>query len=294
MPDTSKSAWRRLTALALWVALVGLPLQAVAQPSAGPADKIVVPLGDSGLVENPCPPQPPSPIARLAEPGRPTAFAPEALAAYQRYGALGGRRTTGRTSATIATRTGAWRKASARGWCSWAIPSPSFWKLYDPGFFSGGEVDRGISGQTTPQMLVRFYQDVVRLRPRVVHIMAGTNDVAANTGPTSDDEFKNNITAMVDLAKANGIKVVLASIPPAAKFSWRPELKPAGKIRELNAWLRTFAASRGAIYVDYYAVLSVADGGFKPAFTSDGVHPATAGYAVMKAQAQRALLQAER
>jgi lysophospholipase L1-like esterase len=293
MPDTSKSAWRRRSALALWVALVGLPLQAVAQPSAGPADKIVVPLGDSGLVENPCPPQPPSPIARLAEPGRPTAFAPDALAAYQRYGA--------------------WRQANDwadlchyrdenRGVAQGERPRVVFmgdsitelWKLYDPGFFSGGVVDRGISGQTTPQMVVRFYQDVVRLRPQLVHIMAGTNDVAANTGPTSDDEFKNNITAMVDLATANGVKVVLASIPPTNRFSWRPELKPAAKIRELNAWLRSFAASRGATYVDYYAVLSEADGGFKPAFTSDGVHPATAGYAVMKAQAQRALLQAER
>jgi lysophospholipase L1-like esterase len=282
-------AW--LGVAALWVSFAGLPLQAGAQEAG--SDKIVVPLGDSGLVENPCPPQPPSPIARRAEPGRPTAFAPEALAVYQRYGV--------------------WRQANDwadlchyrdenRAVASGARPRVVFmgdsitelWKLYDPAFFTGGVVDRGISGQTTPQMVVRFYQDVVRLRPQVVHIMAGTNDVAANTGPTSDDEFKNNITAMVDLARANGVKVVLASIPPSNRFSWRPELKPARKIRELNAWLRSFAASRGATYVDYYAVLSDADGGFKPDLTSDGVHPATAGYAAMKVEAQRALAQAER
>lgn len=253
-----------------------------------------MPLGASGLVENPCPPRPPAPIARLGEPGRPAAYAsPEVLAAYQAYGA--------------------WRLANDWAYlCRYRDENRSlprsgrprvvfmgdsiteFWKAYDPDFFAGGILDRGISGQTTPQMVVRFYQDVVSLRPRIVHIMAGTNDVAANTGPTSDDQFKNNITAMVDLAKANGIKVVLASIPPTKRFSWRPELRPAGKIRELNAWLRTFAASRGATYVDYYAVLADAEGGLKPEYTSDGVHPATAGYAVMKAQAERALAVAER
>jgi lysophospholipase L1-like esterase len=253
-----------------------------------------VPLGASGMVDNPCPPQPPAPIARLGEPGRPTVYAaPEVLAASQRYEA--------------------WRLANDwaslcryrdenRGLPRSGRPRVVFmgdsitelWKAYDPSFFARGALDRGISGQTTPQMVVRFYQDVVSLRPRVVHIMAGTNDVAANTGPTSDDQFKNNITAMADLARANGIKVVLASIPPTKRFSWRPELRPAGKIRELNAWLRTFAASRGATYVDYYAVLADAEGGLKPEYSPDGVHPATAGYAVMRAQAERALAEAER
>jgi lysophospholipase L1-like esterase len=282
---------RRLGLLVFCAGLGGLPISASAQGSAGP-EKIVVPLGATGMVDNPCPPQPP--IARLGEPGRPAVYAaPEILASYQRYDA--------------------WRVAN--DWASLcryreenrSLPRAvrprvvfmgdsitELWKAYDPDFFSGGILDRGISGQTTPQMVVRFYQDVVSLRPRIVHIMAGTNDVAANTGPTSDDQFKNNITAMVDLAKANGIKVILASIPPTKRFSWRPALRPAGKIQELNAWLRTFAASRDATYVDYYAVLSDAEGGLKPDYTPDGVHPATAGYAVMKAQAQRALSDAER
>ena len=288
MPATSNIASRRLGVLALCVGFGGLPLQASAQDAAGP-EKIVVPLGATGMVDNPCPPQPPVPITRFGEPGRPAVYAgPQVLAAYQRYEAW---RLANDWASLCHYREENRRVASG------ARPRVVFigdsitelWKAYDPDFFSGGVLDRGISGQTTPQMVVRFYQDVVRLRPRVVHIMAGTNDVAANTGPTSDDQFKNNITAMVDLAKANGIKVVLASIPPTKTFSWRPDLRPASKIQALNAWLRTFAASRGASYVDYYAVLADADGGLKPEFTSDGVHPASAGYAVMKAQAQRAL-----
>jgi len=226
MPATSNIASRRLGVLALCVGFGGLPLQASAQDAAGP-EKIVVPLGATGMVDNPCPPQPPVPITRFGEPGRPAVYAgPQVLAAYQRYEAW---RLANDWASLCHYREENRRVASG------ARPRVVFigdsitelWKAYDPDFFSGGVLDRGISGQTTPQMVVRFYQDVVRLRPRVVHIMAGTNDVAANTGPTSDDQFKNNITAMVDLAKANGIKVVLASIPPTKTFSWRPDLRPA-------------------------------------------------------------------
>ena len=289
MPAKSRTAWRRLGLLALCAGLGG---PASAQIDAA-SEKIVVPLGDSGLVENPCPPQPTQPFTSLAEPGRPAAFAPEALAAYQRYGAW----RQANDWADLCHYRDENRSLPAGGRPRVVFMGDSItelWKAYDPGFFTGGVLDRGISGQTTPQMVVRFYQDVVSLRPRIVHVMAGTNDLAANTGPTSDDQFKNNITAMVDLAKANGIKVVLASIPPTKRFSWRPALRPAGKVQALNAWLRNFAASRHAVYVDYYAVLSDADGGFRAELTSDGVHPATAGYAAMKAEAQRALAQAER
>ena len=168
------------------------------------------------------------------------------------------------------------------------------WGLADPAFFGPGHVNRGISGQTTPQMLARFQADVVTLRPRVVHIMAGTNDVAGNTGPTSVQDIRNNIVAMVTLAKAGGAKVVLASIPPAASFNWAPALKPADQIREMNAWLKAYAREQGLTYVDYYAAMATPDGAMKPELTFDGVHPDAAGYRVMRPLAEAALRQALR
>jgi lysophospholipase L1-like esterase len=281
---------RGLGLIGVCAALGGLPFAACAQGA--PAPKITVPLGETGMVADPCPPQPPSPIRTPAEPGRPTVYATEGLAAYQAYGV--------------------WR--AANDWpdlCHYraanaslaAEPAPrvvfmgdsitELWRLYDPDFFTGGVVDRGISGQTTPQMVVRFYADVVRLKPRIVHIMAGTNDIAANTGPTSEDQFKANIMAMTELAQANGIRVVLASIPPTRRFGWRPDLRPAEEVRTLNAWLRGYAAQRHAVYADYYAVLADADGGMPPQFSVDGVHPVTAGYAAMKVVTLKALAQAQ-
>ena len=130
------------------------------------------------------------------------------------------------------------------------------WNELDPDFFAHGFLDRGISGQTSPQMLVRFMADVVALHPQVVHIMAGTNDVAGNTGPNSPEDFKNNIRAMVDLARANGISVVIGSIPPADHFGWSPEFRPARQIAELNRWLRDYASAEGLVYADYYAALA--------------------------------------
>lgn len=168
------------------------------------------------------------------------------------------------------------------------------WKARDPALFSDGIVDRGISGQTTPQMLLRFYQDVIALRPRVVHIMAGTNDIAGNTGPTSDAQFRDNIRAMVDLAHVHGITVMLASIPPAAVFSWRPELRPAARIRAWNDWLRSYAKSEQLIFVDYYPALADAAGAMRPAFTTDGAHPTRAGYQPMDVLFRRGLAEAER
>ncbi len=163
------------------------------------------------------------------------------------------------------------------------------WLLADPALFSGGIVNRGISGQTSPQMLVRFYADVVALHPRVVHIMAGTNDLAGNTGPTSAVQFENNIQAMCDLAHAGGIRVILASIPPAASFSWRPGVRPAAQIRELNAWLKAYAARQRLVYVDYYAALADASGAMRADVSHDGVHPHRTGYALMRPLAEKAI-----
>ncbi len=163
------------------------------------------------------------------------------------------------------------------------------WEVGDAPLFSDGNVNRGIGGQTSPQMLQRFYQDVVALHPRAVHIMAGTNDLAGNTGPNSPEDFKNNIRAMVDLARANNIKVVLASILPVTSFPWQPESKPEQLILSLNAWLKQFAAERGLVYADYYAVTVSANGELNSALSNDGVHPHREGYAAMRAIALRSI-----
>jgi lysophospholipase L1-like esterase len=150
-------------------------------------------------------------------------------------------------------------------------------------------VGRGISGQTAPQMLVRFRSDVIALKPAIVHIMAGTNDVAQNTGPESPGEIEGYIKSMVELALANRINVVLASIPPAKDFYWHRELEPAPQIRALNAWLREYAASRGLAYIDYWSVLATTDGAMKPEYSADGVHPNAAGYEAMRPLAAAAI-----
>lgn len=167
------------------------------------------------------------------------------------------------------------------------------WGVGDPSLFSRGVVDRGISGQTSPQMLLRFYQDVVALHPRAVHIMAGTNDLAGNTGPSSPDDFKNNIRAMVDLARAHHIQVILASIPPAERFPWRPDIQPVEQIRQLNSWLKQFAAEHQLIYADYYDAVTTPSGAFRPELSNDGVHPNSDGYAAMRPIAEAALRLAE-
>ena len=134
-------------------------------------------------------------------------------------------------------------------------------------------VGRGIGGQTLPQMLVRFRADAIELKPAVIHLMGGTNDVAENTGPESDAEIQGYIMSMVELARAHDIKVVLASIPPASDFPWRQGLNPAPRIKRLNAWSRDYATRQGLVYVDYASVLATSDGGMKPEFSEDGVHP---------------------
>jgi lysophospholipase L1-like esterase len=163
------------------------------------------------------------------------------------------------------------------------------WLLGDTALFNDNYVNRGIGGQTTPQMLLRFRADVVALKPRAVHIMTGTNDIAGNTGPSTVDDFRNNVMSMVEVAKANGIDVLLGSIPPAAAFSWAPDLKPAPRVRELNAWLQEYAAQQDLTYIDYYTALAGADGELRSELGNDGVHPNREGYVIMRRLLEEAL-----
>ena len=160
------------------------------------------------------------------------------------------------------------------------------WLRLRPDFFSSnGYVGRGISGQVSAQMLVRFRQDVIDLKPAVVVINAGTNDVAENQGPYNEDFAFGNIVSMTELARANGIAVVLTSVLPAAKFSWRPAITDAAdKIAALNVRIKAYAEEQGIPYVDYYTPMVVADPSraLNPAYSKDGVHPVVAGYQVME------------
>jgi lysophospholipase L1-like esterase len=168
-----------------------------------------------------------------------------------------------------------------------------FWAKADPAMFSTGAwVGRGISGQTSAQMLLRFQADVVALHPRHVHILAGTNDVAGNQGPVNLQAFRDNITAMVALARAQGIQVILGSIPPAKRMFWKPTLVPEPRIAEFNDWLKDFARQQKLDLVDYHAaLLNAAGDDVAPELANDGVHPNRNGYAVMKRQLLQVLPQ---
>jgi lysophospholipase L1-like esterase len=141
-------------------------------------------------------------------------------------------------------------------------------------------------------MLVRFRQDVIALKPAAVVILAGVNDIAGNTGPSSLEMIEDNLASMTELAQANGIRVVLSSVLPAADFPWRPGLEPAPKIVALNAWLRQYAAARGAVYLDYHGAMADERQGLPAALSDDGVHPSEAGYRVMAPLAERAIEEA--
>ena len=163
-----------------------------------------------------------------------------------------------------------------------------------PFFPNENYLDRGISGQTTAQMLIRFRQDVIDLHPRVVLLLAGTNDIAGNIGPVSLQMVADNIASMAELARANGIRMVLCSVLPSDHFTWRPDVQPAEPIRQLNAWIKHFAASKGFVYVDYYSALTNADGGMDKELALDGVHPTAAGYAIMTPLAEKGIAEALR
>jgi len=153
-------------------------------------------------------------------------------------------------------------------------------------------LNRGISGQTTPQMLVRFRQDVVNLHPQVVLILAGTNDIAGNTGPSTMEMIEDNFASMADIAKANHIRVVFSSVLPAFDYPWKTGLQPADKIRALNAWMKSYCAANNIVYLDYYTALADERGGMKEGTSRDGVHPTAAGYAIMEPLAASAITQA--
>jgi lysophospholipase L1-like esterase len=157
------------------------------------------------------------------------------------------------------------------------------WRIEGPnGYFPGKPyINRGISGQTTPQMLVRFRQDVIDLKPKAVVILAGINDIAGNTGPETLEEIEGNLASMAELAAADHIRVVLCSVMPAFDFPWSPGMNPAPKVLALNAWMKSYAAEKGHVYVDYHSAMKDERDGLPAALSHDGVHPLAAGYAVM-------------
>jgi acyl-CoA thioesterase I len=167
----------------------------------------------------------------------------------------------------------------------WAAQRGSF-------FADNGYVGRGISAQTSPQMVLRFHQDVVALKPAAVVILAGTNDIAENTGPMTEEQTIDNLTAMTEIAHANGIKVVICSVTPATRFFWRPEAVPAPRIKSLNAKIKAWAQEQKLVYADFWTAMAQSDGTMNPAYAADTVHPNAAGYGVMEPIVQAAIAEA--
>ena len=167
-----------------------------------------------------------------------------------------------------------------------------FWKPTRPEFFDKNPyLDRGISGQTTSQMLLRFRQDVIDLQPKAVVILAGINDIAENTGPTTVETIFGNIVSMVELAQANNIQVILCSVLPAAAFPWNPNIHPKEKIIQLNDLLSAYTKKHKLPYVDYYKAMVMKDLSLNAEYAEDGVHPNKKGYAVMEALLENAIQQ---
>ncbi len=169
------------------------------------------------------------------------------------------------------------------------------WKL-DQYFPGKHYVNRGISGQTTSQMLVRFRQDVVNLKPAVVVILAGTNDIAGHTGPISLEDIEANFASIADLAKANGIHVVYSSILPVHNYTPQSQeffaTRPMDSIRKLNDWLKNYSAQKGIVYLDYYSHLLDDKGLLRRDLADDGLHPNDAGYKIMVPLAEKAIQRA--
>ncbi len=170
------------------------------------------------------------------------------------------------------------------------------WKLANY-FPNRPYINRGISGQTTPQMLIRFRPDVLALKPKVVVILAGTNDIAGNTGKTTLEAIEDNLASMIDLAKANGIRVVIASVLPVSDYNKdrdgkpinRTTQRPPAQILLLNEWIRKQAAASGAIYLDYFSATVDEKGFLKETLSGDGLHPNEKGYSIMQPLAEQAI-----
>ena len=164
------------------------------------------------------------------------------------------------------------------------------WLSIRPEFFKNKPyVNRGISGQTTPQMLVRFRQDVIHLKPSTVVLLAGINDIAENTGPSTIEMIANNIISMAELAKANQIKVIICSVLPANNFPWRKGIKPAEKVRKLNLILQLYSYKNKLAYVDYYSAMVNDSHGLKKELGEDGIHPNKKGYLIMEPILEKAI-----
>jgi len=164
------------------------------------------------------------------------------------------------------------------------------WLSIRPEFFKNKPyVNRGISGQTTPQMLLRFRQDVINLKPSTVVLLAGINDIAENTGPSTIEMIANNIISMAELAKANQIKVIICSVLPANNFPWRKGIKPAEKVRKLNVILQLYSYKNKLAYVDYYSAMVNDSHGLKKELGEDGIHPNKNGYLIMEPILEKAI-----
>ncbi len=281
------------------VLLASLAMMASVATAAAPPTSNTAPL--AGMVENACPaPVELSEVDRRAvqELIKPGPIDPQVIAAYLNPAAA-----EARTKAEAEQRARDWpnlckyradnlalQAAGTRPRVVFMGDSISeLWRTTDPALFQGTFVNRGISGQTTTQMVARFYADVVSLHPQIVHLLGSANDIAGNTGPTTFGDWKNNITAMVQLAQANGITVVLGSLTPTNNLYWRPQPHTAQTVAMMNAWLRDYAAAHKIHFIDYYTPLAGPDGAFRHDLSNDGVHPNRAGYALMTPIMQDAL-----
>jgi len=169
-----------------------------------------------------------------------------------------------------------------------------YWGMHRPAFFGSDRVNRGIAGQTSAQLLVRFTPDVLALHPRVVHILVGVNDALGKRGAARPEDYRNNIRAMLTLARAEGIAVVLGAIPPADGDGYAAVPGVAARVRELNAWLREEATRRGAVHADYWSVLAGPDGTMRRELSGDGLHPDPSAFALLEPVARNALAEAGR
>ena len=249
------------------------------------------------------PPAPPAPPVAVAQPAPPAPLpsCPELAAAVsaavrndarlQDWAALGRYREANRF--VPAPAPGEARVVFMGDSITDAWPQPRFGQ-----FFPGKPyIGRGISGQTTPQMLIRFRPDVVALKPKVVVILAGTNDVAGNTGPMTDEQVAGNLASMAELARANGVRVVFSSVLPVSEYHVRPgdtappqtTRRPMARITALNAWMKEYAARNGDVYLDYVPAMSDARGLLRAELSEDDLHPNAAGYAIMAPLAEAAI-----